>query len=146
MIRRAAAAAVLVLALAACGSEESGIPRGPDGELTVQGAFVPEPPLSLGALYLVLDNRTGTDDALVAATTDAAAETAVHGAGMADVDGLPLPDGQQTALEPGGAHVMLSGLDGVEAGDTLVVTLEFAVHPPITLEVPVAPIGSLEAP
>jgi copper(I)-binding protein len=83
---------------------------------------------------------------LVGVTTEAAEETAVHGPGMASVDGLPLPAGEQTVLEPGGAHVMLTGARDLSAGDTITVTLQFAVHPPLAVEVPVAPIGSLEAP
>jgi copper(I)-binding protein len=134
-------------ALPACGGDDGGASRGPDGELTVQGAFLPEPPLDIAALYFTVDNRTGVDDALVGASTEVAAEAMVHGPGMSMVeDGLPLPAGVQTSLEPGGAHVMLTGVEGVEEGDTVTVTLDFAVHEPITLPVPVTRIGSAEAP
>jgi copper(I)-binding protein len=137
----------LVLVAAGC-SGDDGTTRGPDGELSVQGAFIPEPPLSIGALYLTLDNRTGVDDALVGASTvPITDEVEVHGPGMSDVGGsLPLPAGEQTVLEPGGAHVMLNGIEGLQEGDTVSVTLRFAVHAPVTIQVPVAPIGSLEAP
>jgi periplasmic copper chaperone A len=145
---RAAACGLLlaVSLLAACGGGRDGTERGPEGELTVLGAFLPEPPLSLGALYLTVDNRTGVDDVLVGARTDVAGEVMVHGAGMAELEGMPLPDGEQTVLEPGGAHLMLSDVAGVKAGDVVQVTLDFAVHEPVTIDVPVAPLGATEAP
>jgi periplasmic copper chaperone A len=149
--RVAGVTAALVLALlvvvAGCGGD-SGAGRGPDGELTALGAFIPEPPVNIGALYLTLDNRTGVDDALVGASTDPpTSRVDIHGPDMSDLGGrLPLPAGKQTLLEPGGAHVMLNGIDGLQEGGTVAVTLRFAVHPPITIQVPVAPIGSLEAP
>ena len=137
----------LAVLVAACGGDDGGSSRGPDGELTVVGAFLPEPPLDIAALYLTLDNRTHTDDVLVGASTPVADDATVHGPGMATTEGgLPLPAGKQTTLEPGGAHVMLTGVTGVQEGDTVGVTLDFAVHPPITVEVPVTRIGSTEAP
>jgi periplasmic copper chaperone A len=137
----------LLVVLAGCGGDD-GAGRGPDGELTALGAFIPEPPVNIGALYLTLDNRTGVDDALVGATTDPpTSRVDLHGPDMADLGGrLPLPAGKQTVLEPGGAHVMLNGIDGLQRGGTVEVTLQFAVHAPITIRVPVTAIGSTEAP
>jgi periplasmic copper chaperone A len=148
--RRAVGGVILaVTLLVACGgggADGDAAERGPEGELTVLGPFLPEPPLSLAALYLTIDNRTGVDDVLLGARTEVAGEVVLHGAGMTALEGMPLPAGEQTVLEPGGAHLMLIDVVGVAAGGVVPVTLDFAVHEPVTVEVPVAPLGATEAP
>ena len=61
-------------------------------------------------------------------------------AGMADMENLKLPAGQDVALAPGGAHIMLMDLPrAVRAGETLRLTLHFAHAPDQNVAVPVRP-------
>jgi len=54
-------------------------------------------------------------------------------------EGLPIPAGGSLALAPGGAHLMLIGLDEpIHEGDQVTLTLEFANAAPIEVAVPVA--------
>jgi copper(I)-binding protein len=54
-------------------------------------------------------------------------------------DGLPVEAGASLVLEPGGAHLMLVGLeDALKAGEELVLTLEFANAGAVDVVVPVS--------
>jgi hypothetical protein len=54
-------------------------------------------------------------------------------------DGLPIEAGKTIELKPGGTHFMLLGLDGgLSAGETLLVTLEFAKAGAVEVTVPVS--------
>ncbi|MEY4696721.1 MAG: hypothetical protein RIT14_1149 [Pseudomonadota bacterium] len=100
-----------------------------------------------GAVFFIIHNNTGADDRLLGASTDAAevaelhshSETADGVMQMAEiVGGVPLPMGEMHAFARGGDHVMLMGLTRKLAdGDSLRLTLHFAVAGDITLEVPV---------
>ena len=123
---------ILALALAGCGSSASGA----SGEMQVTGATVAVPPNpSQAAVRLVIDNRTGRDDELVSASAEVAADAQVHrseidGEGratMATVTKLPIPAGEKVAFEPGGLHVMLTGLRRpLQAGQSFDLELTFA--------------------
>lgn len=53
--------------------------------------------------------------------------------------GLPVPAGGSLALSPGGTHLMLLGLkEALNAGDEIVLTLEFTHAGAIELRVPVS--------
>jgi copper(I)-binding protein len=99
-----------------------------------------------GAVYMVLVNESGAADALVSATSSAAAKVELHettaGSGgmmeMHPVDRIDLPAGEQVALEPGGLHVMLIDLtEELTVGDTVELTLTFEHAAPITISAPV---------
>ncbi len=98
-----------------------------------------------GVIYLTLVNRASRPDRLIRASTPAAARTDLHMSEQAGevmrmrrVETLDIDAGEAVAFEPGGAHIMLSGLAApLREGDTLALTLEFETAGAITIEVPV---------
>lgn len=82
------------------------------------------------ALYLTVDGY-GVDDRLIEVLTDVAERVELHktvtdGEGrsqMSMVDGFDLPADGSLVLEPGAGHVMLVGVDSLETGDHVEVTL-----------------------
>jgi copper(I)-binding protein len=137
-IRKAAALTALALVLAACGTAASPSPSPStvSGDMRVEGAWARQ---SMGmdlavAVYLSLTNETGSADALIGATSPAAATVEVHETtadasgqmAMHPVERIALPVGGRVDLEPGGYHIMLIGLTGeLMAGDKVEVTLQF---------------------
>ena len=101
-------------------------------------------------LYMRIEN-TGTTPAMLA-------QIEAEGAGMATLvasparsaggvpetlDGILLPPGVATMLEPGGLYLLLSDLATLpEAGEALDVTLEFETLGPLGLSVPVLAAGA----
>jgi copper(I)-binding protein len=95
-----------------------------------------------GAAYVVLTNDSTTADALIGATSPAAATVEIHettaGAsgmtGMQPVDALELPAGATVTLEPGGYHLMLIDLTAdLEVGQEIELTLDFETAPDLTV-------------
>ena len=130
--------AVVALPLAACSSDggSSGSGNGSDGgKIEVRDATVAVPlNPSQAAVRFVIDNGTDVDDALIGATSPVAAGAMVH---KSDVDAegrstmdavpsLPIPAEASIVFDPGGLHVMLTGLtEDLEEGDTFPMTLLF---------------------
>jgi copper(I)-binding protein len=57
-------------------------------------------------------------------------------------DGLPIEAGSSLVFEPGGTHLMLLGLDdALNAGEQLLLTLEFDRAGPVDVLVPVSAVG-----
>lgn len=86
------------------------------------------------AAYMAITNTGKTDDTLVAASADVSKAVEIHTMTMTDGvmrmrrlrGGVPLPAGETVALEPGGKHVMLIGLNGrLKAGSSFEMTLTF---------------------
>ncbi|NZA25416.1 copper chaperone PCu(A)C [Luteimonas sp. SJ-92] len=146
---------VLLLALAAAACSRSEAPeaapqpppppeQGAGGAIAVVDAWVREmPPGSrVAGGYLVLDNGGDTDDRLLAVESDQAARVEIHEMRHEDgmmrmrhlPDGLTLPAGGRTALEPGGYHLMLiEPVRRFAAGETVEATLRFEGAPEIAL-------------
>lgn len=89
------------------------------GELTVSGAWTRTTPpgMGMGAAYLVIDNGSTKADRLLKLRTPVAAKAEVHRtevldgiARMREVAVLHVAAGERIAFEPGGYHVMLTGL------------------------------------
>lgn len=142
MTPRLVAVGVALAALTACGG-------GSAGGLTVRGATAGEARAGADvAVYFEVDSDGG--DAIVAATSPAAAASSLHelrpvdgGGVMMPSDRITLTDGT-TVLQPMGSHVMLSRLEReLVAGDRVPVVLEFDHHPPVTIEVDVVPLYEL---
>jgi copper(I)-binding protein len=128
-IRAPALLPALLLVLSACSST-----GGPS--LTVSEAWVREAPMTdrPGAAYLVIANSGGQADALVGASSPAAASVEVHetvaaASGMTamhPVERIEVPAGGSVRLEPGGYHLMLMGLkDPLVGGETVQLDLQF---------------------
>lgn len=98
-----------------------------------------------GAVYVTITNRAGHPDALVSATTDAAATVELHETvqegGVMKMRPLPqfeVPAGGRLEMKPGGHHIMLLGLRrDLKPGDTVRITLTFDKAGPMTVEAPV---------
>jgi len=153
---RLAALAACALLLAACS----------DGLMHASGAWARPAPLgAASAVYLVLQNSTGQDDALLGASTDVARVTELHqsmlmGEGgmeghhmdgepagepaneimmMMPVDRVEVSSGDKAILEPGGFHIMLIDLQReLIPGEHFTLILHFENASELEVEVLVA--------
>lgn len=136
---RSAAAALALLALAACGttSETRVAPDAPaEGEvLTIVDAWVKAEDQGMTAAFGILDNHTDADVQVVAVSSPAATTMELHETVMGDdgqmimqeVDAFTVPAGGRAELAPGGDHLMFMGLTGgIAAGDDVDITLTLA--------------------
>ncbi|WP_339938344.1 copper chaperone PCu(A)C [Undibacterium luofuense] len=77
--------------------------------------------------------KSSQDSRLVAVATSAADRAEIHEMKMEnqvmrmrEIDGLPLPQGQDVALKPGGMHIMLMGLKKpLTEGESVTLQLTF---------------------
>ncbi len=131
---RALLASLLVLSLvAACGGNES--------QPNVAQVRVGAPTGPNAAVYFMARGYD-EDDVLVSASTDVAGsvefhETTTNDDGTMTMQPLPsfsLPAGGELILEPGGRHLMLIGVDDLEVGDTIDVTLTWQNAGDMTVE------------
>jgi hypothetical protein len=112
----------MVLIMVACGGGGS-FP-------TVSDARIGQPTGPNAALYFTASGY-GDADKLISASTEVAPTLELHetimGEGgtmsMSLVQSLDLPADGQLVLEPGGYHIMLVGVDTLELGSTVEVTL-----------------------
>lgn len=105
----------------------------------------------IGVAYMTIVNGGADADRLNGARTPKAAAVELHQTTMtADGvmqmrkldDGLPIEAGASLELSPGGAHLMLLGLEEpLQAGEELVLTLEFAKAGAVDVVVPVSASG-----
>lgn len=138
--RRAVAAAALALmvplALAGCASG----PAGP--ELTVSGAFVPQPVTAdLAGGYLTVTNTGDAADDLTSVTSDLSDDITLNQAAgdeMRQVTSFEIPAHGTLELKRGGSHLMFMRLSRKPVeGDRVSVKLHFAKTDAIALNVPV---------
>lgn len=152
-LRAALVAAVALAVVAGCSSSGSSpAASATGGRMTVTGAWAREtPPVMIpSGAYMTITNGTGSDDALVSASSPAAASVEVHEImvvatsdpmtstgfmmGMQPVARLPIPAGGTVELKPGSYHLMLIDLkEPLKAGSTIEITLTFEKAPPVTV-------------
>ncbi len=122
------AVAFLLVSVFGCAKEHTGDP------IVVRDAWIREPPpRSPAAGYLVVENRGGESIAWVAVETEVAEQTEIHVMEYKDdrmtmrrVAELPIPAGEEVALEPGGTHLMLMELrQPLRDGDEVELVLRF---------------------
>ncbi|HHH39337.1 MAG TPA: copper chaperone PCu(A)C [Sedimenticola sp.] len=121
-----------ILGLAAAGALYAGTAA---DDVEVSGAYAravpPGQPNS--AAFLTLSNKSGTDHRLVDAASPAAKVVELHThindngmMKMRRVNGIDVPAGKVTKLQPGGYHVMLIGLTrDLKPGEAVELTLLF---------------------
>lgn len=106
---------------------------------TVQG-------MSMGGVFMDIENDGKTDDVLTGGSTPVAEKVEIHThvndngiMRMREVEGgLTLPKGGEVKLKPGGYHVMLMGLKApLQAGQKFPLTLNFKNAKPKTVTVEV---------
>ena len=86
-----------------------------------------------GAMFVEIINQGNIDDRLIAVRTDMAKKALLHTqviedgiARMRRVEGIDIPAGGMVRLEPGGMHIMLIGILGMQIDGAMVpVTLIF---------------------
>lgn len=117
-------------------------------EITIEDAYArsASPMAKSGAAFMMIKN-SGEADRLIAASSDAAARTELHThlegengvMRMVHVEeGFELPADGMIAMQRGGKHVMLMGLNApMEQGATVTVTLTFENAGDVVVEVPV---------
>ena len=119
------------------------------GAMTVEDArariLLPTRP---GAAWLTVRN-SGAADRLLGAESPAAERVELHRhihrdgvMTMRRVEAIDIPAGGEAALEPGGDHLMLFGLEpGLKTGGSFPLTLLFETAGAVTVEVRVAPLA-----
>lgn len=155
--RRALTAAALLALATACSTttpeEEGTADDAPErghthgDDLTVSGAWMPEPANpEVGALYLEVDNAGEDDDALTGVVTSASETAELHTTGtgdngashMEEVEEIPLPAGETVELTSGGYHIMVLDIpEPLTEGDEFNTTLTFDSGTELDLTVPV---------
>lgn len=99
-----------------------------------------------GAAYMSIDNRGAGDDRLIGVETTAPAKAMLHAnessGGVSRMremgSGLALPAGTEVQLNPGGSHVMITGLRApLRKGEVVKLRLQFEKSGPRDVEVPV---------
>ena len=92
------------------------------------------PVVAVAAGYLAIKNTTAVTQEIVALSSDRASRVELHSHSHVDgvmrmrkVDSLPIPAGETVALEPGGYHLMLFGVEqGLQVDDSVRVELQLA--------------------
>lgn len=104
-----------------------------------------------GAVYMTLDNKSGTADRLTGVSSDVADKLQIHEMKVENgvmkmreiAGGLPIPAGGSVALKPGSYHVMLIGLKKpLTVGEKFPLTLTFEKAGNISVTVPVQAMGA----
>jgi len=155
-IRRALTAAA-ALALATACSTTTPAEEGTDadaprrghahgGDLTVSGAWMPEPANpEVGALYLEIASDAEDDHTLTGVATSASDTAELHTtegddgvSHMEEVEEIPVPAGETVELTSGGYHVMVLDIpEPLTEGDEVTTVLTFDDGTELDLTVPV---------
>lgn len=145
MRRLVAPVAVLTgaLVLAGCGSGDSPADSqgGSKTELSVSGAYMPQPVSdSMAAGFLTVTNKGGTKDELTSVTSDIGEVTAHEtvDSSMQEASDLAVPAHGRLVFESGGNHLMFEKLRRKpQQGEKVTVKLHFAESGTVTVEMPV---------
>lgn len=103
------------------------------GELRVDAAVARLAPGGMGAVYLEITNASDTDDRLTAVDAAGVGEAELHevvtsgdvARMVAHPEGFVIRKGETLALQPGGKHVMLFGVERADDRRTIPLTLRF---------------------
>jgi copper(I)-binding protein len=116
-----------LLVLAACGQQGS-------PQIELHNAWArPTAGQAPAAVYVTIENKSGSDDRLTGAFTDRAAMAMVHQTELVDgvsrmrmAGEINIPAGERIEMAPGGTHVMLEGLRApLKIGDRFDLVLRF---------------------
>jgi periplasmic copper chaperone A len=124
-------------ALTGCGTD-GGTKAAAGPELTVSGAYMPQPVGDLAAGFLTVRNEGGAPDRLTSVTSAVSDDITIHeskGQRMLKVSAFEVPADGSLALERGGNHIMFAGLkQPVKQGAKVPVELHFERSGPIRVE------------
>jgi periplasmic copper chaperone A len=105
------------------------------------------------AVYFLIHNHSDAADEILSVSTDIAETAELHKTEMDANDvmqmnlqaSVPLPIDAGIHFEPGGLHVMLTGVKkDLNVGDRFTITLHFKVHPQIIVAVSVLENDSMD--
>lgn len=127
------------LGLAACAPEPKAVAGMVIGDAWSRPTAAGMP---MGVAYFTITNGTRVDDALIAASTPAAARVEMHETSIEDgmarmrpLTEIPVPAGGRVTVAPGGIHLMLVDLvQPLETGSRVPLVLEFRAAGKITVE------------
>ncbi|MGW0187318.1 copper chaperone PCu(A)C [Streptomyces sp. NPDC003362] len=147
-MRRVAATALLAagaLALAGCGTgSDSGSGSGDSGaDLSVSGAYMPQPVSdSMAAGFLTVTND-GDEAAELTSITSEIGQVTLHetvDSAMREMTDAEVPAHGRLVFESGANHLMFEKLKRKpKQGETVEIELHFAGTDPVTVEMPVKP-------
>ncbi len=116
-------------------------------DIEVKDAYVRATPPGLpnSAAFMTIENKTDKNIALVKATSDVSKVVELHTHSMTDgvmkmyqVPKIDIPANGETALKPGGFHVMLIGLHKpLKEKENVTITLDFSNGENKTITIPV---------
>lgn len=146
-IRHLWRALLLLVPLAATSAQPMAV-TADDLTLSTMWARATAPNASVGAAYLVIENRGKQLDTLLRAASPVAAEISFHRTMQADgvshMDQLwtvDVPPGRTVKFEPNGRHIMLTGLkQPLVAGTHIPITLQFQHAGAVTIQVEIVPL------
>ncbi len=103
-----------------------------------------------GVAYLIIHNKTSSSDRLIGVTSPLAREINIHISSetngvmrMRSVPQLEIAAGQVVTMQPGGMHLMLTGLrQPLRQGEQLPIVLEFETAGQLHVNVPVLSIAA----
>ncbi|MEU2155470.1 copper chaperone PCu(A)C [Streptomyces sp. NPDC019396] len=125
------------MALTGCSSGSGS--GGPD--ITVSGAFMPQPVGDMASGFLTVANSGGEGDKLTSVTSAIADEVTIHETKdqkMQRVTSFDVPANGELNLERGASHMMFMGLKRqLKAGDNVSVELHFEKSGQVKVELPV---------
>lgn len=130
-----------------------------EGPITAQNiyAFATAEGAKTGAVFMILQNTGGADDALTSARTDVADIVEIHENSinndngrmmMRKIEKITVPANGMEVLEPKGKHIMLLGLkQALKEGTNFSLSLTFTNAGVISVPVKIVPAGSaMDAP
>jgi copper(I)-binding protein len=126
------------------------------GELAITAAWAraTAPGVTVGAAYFTVLNRGQHPDALLGATTSVAARAEFHRTtqrdGVSHMDParpIDIAPGEPVKIQPGGLHLMLTGLQQpLAAGTRIPITLRFRRAGTVTVQVEIVPLAATARP
>lgn len=142
---------VFLLLLSGCGNGDERTPEDQaliDAEgIHIEGAWArPGSEGRMSAAYFLITNFDELPDTLLSANSSIAQLTEIHESyereddmiGMREVGSVEIPAESTVRFEQGGLHIMLIQLtEALTDGDSFELTLEFAGHGEIVIDVPV---------
>ena len=128
----------------------------PSHDMQVKQAWARATPpgVQVGAAYAVIENAGSAADRLLAVETDVCQVVEIHSTSHADgrmqmrpVESVDVPAHGRVTFGPGGLHLMLVDLkQPLRAGERLPITFVFRTAGRISVQAPIAPLGSMQAP
>jgi copper(I)-binding protein len=150
-MRGGAAVTVLLLVVLRALTAEAMAPVATVGEVAIHDAWARASlgQMTSGAAYLTLEVSGDRVERLIAVASPIAEQATLHThvmdgdiARMRPVAGIEIAPGAPTVLEPGGLHIMLTGLGRrLIEGETFPLSLTFERAGTVTIEVPIVGMG-----